>query len=631
MLLMISMGLALQLAVVAQATLVPAYDRWEQPLVAVGIALSGTFLQDNDITDKSAEAIMAQHGYTFTFGGNETECAKHNLGGLKLPSQIPANASAPQHPPSIWGYNVGDEPGTAQFAAFGQEFAAIRQRAPGKMGFGNLLETYCPSLSLSANPAGPPGSPVNWTLSYEDYVDQYLDQASPSFLCMDYYPYFEPQQAFAHFNRMPATTRGRGKQTMANYLGNVAILRRAGLKRGLRWWNYFGAADFQGHTAVTEKHMELQMFASLTAGSTGLLYWVGGDGDMHAGWAYPHGRHWAQARRLNRKVAALSPTLMNLTSQELLHVRAADAPDLTTHTDRNESRVSLALTSIAETVGCSGQSIGGGSPTSDTAEVFGCYAGYEYLTCPNMRPADDASVAQNPCTLDGSECAVPVSGGWGQSEESFCIDDYPADQCKALCEALGGAGGASNYAGAELLGPDYSCAAYVTSAVSRSRPAPPKNERCCIYTSAFTTNQTTLVVDGLATLHLQVSNNRSVEHWECPAQHSFPAHLPSTTARKRLSVGGEFIVGQFQHSDGRQAVMVQNFDHTLSAMPTLFFPNATANSTAEPGKAVLYEVVQRRTTDGREVPVTDELPTVPGLQISLDASEARLFLLGPAR
>ena len=66
--------------------------------------------------------------------------------------------------------NVGDEPGTAQFPAFANQFAAIRQRAPGKMGFGNLLETYCPPLSLSANPAGPPGSAVNWTLSYEDYV-----------------------------------------------------------------------------------------------------------------------------------------------------------------------------------------------------------------------------------------------------------------------------------------------------------------------------------------------------------------------------------------------------------------------------------------------------------------------------
>ena len=34
---------------------------------------------------------------------------------------------------------------------------------------------------------------------------------------------------------------------------------------------------------VTEKQMELQMFASLTAGSTGLLYWMIGDGGAGRG------------------------------------------------------------------------------------------------------------------------------------------------------------------------------------------------------------------------------------------------------------------------------------------------------------------------------------------------------------
>ena len=103
---------------------------------------------------------MASHGFTFTFDGNESECTKFGLGGLKSTLQIPANASALQHPPSIWGYNVGDEPGTAQFPVFTKAFTAIQQNAPSKMGFANLLETYCPPLSLSANPAGKPGSPV---------------------------------------------------------------------------------------------------------------------------------------------------------------------------------------------------------------------------------------------------------------------------------------------------------------------------------------------------------------------------------------------------------------------------------------------------------------------------------------
>lgn len=107
--------------------------------------LPGTFEKDNAITDRSAESIMAQHDFTFTFGGNASENAKHNLGGLTL--HMPSANSTPL-PDSIWGWNVGDEPGTAQFPAFAAKFAAIKQWAPTKMGFANLLESYCPPLSL---------------------------------------------------------------------------------------------------------------------------------------------------------------------------------------------------------------------------------------------------------------------------------------------------------------------------------------------------------------------------------------------------------------------------------------------------------------------------------------------------
>ena len=62
--------------------------------------------------------------------------------------------------------------------------------------------------------------------------------------------------------------------------------------------------------------------------------------------------------------------------------------------------------------------------------------------------------------------------------------------------------------------------------------------------------------------------------------------------------------------------------------PTLVFANATVNTTAEPHKAPLREVLQRGSHVGEEVMVVDELPTVEGLQISLDAAEARLFLVG---
>ena len=55
-------------------------------------------------------------------------------------------------PASLWGYDVGDEPGLLQFGQHASKFKTIRKLRPGSMGFANLLENYCPSGSLAANP-----------------------------------------------------------------------------------------------------------------------------------------------------------------------------------------------------------------------------------------------------------------------------------------------------------------------------------------------------------------------------------------------------------------------------------------------------------------------------------------------
>ena len=96
----------------------------------------------------------------------------------------------------------------------------------------------------------------------------------------------------------------------------MLVLRSVALRHNLTFWNYFGAAALQGHTAVTEPQMKIQMMASATAGARGLLYWVIGAADN--GWDIPKtsggrlGRHWAQAKRLNTHLLGLAPTLMQV-------------------------------------------------------------------------------------------------------------------------------------------------------------------------------------------------------------------------------------------------------------------------------------------------------------------------------
>ncbi len=81
---------------------------------------------------------------------------------------------------------------------------------------------------------------------------------------------------------------------------------------------------------------------------------------------------------------------------------------------------------------------------------------------------------------------------------------------------------------------------------------------------------------------------------------------------------GEYLVGNFVHEDGRRAVLINNFHFAYSAWPTVVFDAATAS----------VREVDPKT--GMEAPVLDDSPDMPGLQLSMDAGQGRLFLLPPS-
>lgn len=77
----------------------------------------------------------------------------------------------------------------------------------------------------------------------------------------------------------------------------------------------------------------------------------------------------------------------------------------------------------------------------------------------------------------------------------------------------------------------------------------------------------------------------------------------------------DLLIGSFRHADGRRAVMLQNYQFAYTAWPTVTF-DAPSGSVLEVSKS-----------DGQARPVVDDSPDMPGLQLSLDAGEGRLFLL----
>ena len=77
----------------------------------------------------------------------------------------------------------------------------------------------------------------------------------------------------------------------------------------------------------------------------------------------------------------------------------------------------------------------------------------------------------------------------------------------------------------------------------------------------------------------------------------------------------DLLLGTFKHEDGRRAVMLNNYSYTFTTWPTVTFD-------------VPHEkVVEVDPQTGQEIPLYDDSPDMPGLQLPLDSGEGRLFLM----
>lgn len=79
----------------------------------------------------------------------------------------------------------------------------------------------------------------------------------------------------------------------------------------------------------------------------------------------------------------------------------------------------------------------------------------------------------------------------------------------------------------------------------------------------------------------------------------------------------DYLIGTFALTDGRTAVLLNNYRPDYAAWPTVEF------------SAELSRVTEVSKKTGIETPVTDDSPDMEGFQVSLDAGEGRLFLVRP--
>lgn len=266
----------------------------------------------NQITDARYKEI-ADANFTFVLGafGPKTVkdikkqlalCEKYDLKAI-VKSDLTKPEDLPDSP-ACWGYHLVDEPNTNAFADLRTRVDTIRKVRPGKLSYINLLPDYASPGQLGAK-------------NYDEYVARFCKDTWCDVLCMDYYPMMTP------------TADGR-----KGYCGNLAALRKYSLKYNIPFWNFFNCMPFGPHYDPTEAQLRWQVYTSLAYGAKGVLYfcyWTPRGGEFPKGGAIltPDGkrtRHYDQAKRINAMLKNLGPTLMKLTSVDVIRIKPTDDP-----------------------------------------------------------------------------------------------------------------------------------------------------------------------------------------------------------------------------------------------------------------------------------------------------------------
>jgi len=141
---------------------------------------------------------------------------------------------------SLAGYSLYDEPDYAKFDTVGKAFQVVRQQAPGRLPYANLL----PDLG---RPAG----------DYPNYVEQFCQTVQPALISFDRYPLLPDPGSFD-----------------VNYFGNWLDIRDAGLRHNLPTWTYIQSVGTNWYRVPTVAEMLWLINVSLAYGCKGIQYFT---------------------------------------------------------------------------------------------------------------------------------------------------------------------------------------------------------------------------------------------------------------------------------------------------------------------------------------------------------------------
>ncbi len=202
--------------------------------------------------------------------------------------------------PAVIGYHIRDEPGPGEYPELAKAVAAIKEQAPGKWPYINLLPGD--------------GEP------YNKYVEDFITVCKPTAVSYDRY-----------------VLHGGPADFGIVFWENLAQVRAASLKHKLPFWNIVLTATHWNYREINEADVRLQVWGSLVYGVSGIGYYkfcsaslpildAPDLGNFRNGPLDPFGEKtpaWHWLRNVNRQVHNLAPVLTRLRSDAVYHFGGA--------------------------------------------------------------------------------------------------------------------------------------------------------------------------------------------------------------------------------------------------------------------------------------------------------------------
>ena len=272
-----------------------------------------------DLCEKyGMKAIVSLPGYV-----------KGAMEGVKAEADVKQHESFPDHK-ACWGYSLRDEPSAEHFSNLSYMVDYLRDNRPGKLAYVNLFPNYASPEQLG-------------TESYKEHVFRFVNEVKPMVLCMDHYPYMEPNVSAMNLDHTSDWVLDKENPRIdlvsrAGYCENLAVLREAALEKGIPFWNFFNVMPFGDHSDPSEAQIRWQIYTSIAYGAKGILYFCY-QSPIGAGKVFEKGgailtvdgkktRHYEEAKRVNFAIKNLGNTLMNLESTAVHRIYRNDDPNV---------------------------------------------------------------------------------------------------------------------------------------------------------------------------------------------------------------------------------------------------------------------------------------------------------------